>query len=277
AGNIGDWTSPFSVLIDTTPPEVPILSAPINGAATNQMTVTFEWTPSVDTGGAGTKEYQLWVSTDNNFGVINLDATTVQLKLDATLSQATYYWQVRARDYAGNISDWSSPFSVLIDTTPPTVPELVSPINQATTNQMTITFEWTVSVDSGPYGSSGVKNYELQVSTDNNFVQLNYSTTTVQLKLDATIEQEGQCYWRVRTSDKVDNYSDWSGYYSLTIDTSAPRIVNNQSGDNEWQKSPGKSYNVDFFDELSKLDFVQYRISTSTVISDEGAVIKQWT
>ena len=208
AGNISDWSSPFSVLIDTTPPEVPELLAPINGAATNQMTITFEWNPAIDTGGSGTKNYQLEVSTSPGFGIINYSTLTVQLNYTTAIAQATYYWHVKSYDYAGSSGSWSPSWTLLVDTTPPEVPELLAPINGAATNYMLVTFVWSAAMDSG---GAGIKEYQLWVSTDPSFVQLNYSTTTVQINLDATFTLgQATYYWQVRAEDYAGNIGDWT-------------------------------------------------------------------
>jgi hypothetical protein len=141
------------------------LNAPINGAATNYINITFSWS-GIDypTGSnSGIKQYTLQISTDINFGVVHYSSTTKALACGYLLSQGTYYWRVRAEDNAGNIGLWTSPWSILVDTTPPSVPVLTAPLNGYATNQMSLTFSWEASDDSGIRGGSGVRGYEIYI------------------------------------------------------------------------------------------------------------------
>jgi hypothetical protein len=92
------------VIIDTTPPAVPTLTAPVNGASTFLIRPTFTWGAV-----AGATQYWLLVATDPDFNNVLVEAkpTTTTFTTSTALTYGTtYYWQVRAKDLAGN---WSTP------------------------------------------------------------------------------------------------------------------------------------------------------------------------
>ncbi|MEM2460983.1 MAG: hypothetical protein QXV20_06975, partial [Candidatus Hadarchaeales archaeon] len=186
----------FFIRKDTTVPPVPVLTTPLNGTATNQLSITFSWQASKDLT-SGTSSYTIHVSIDPNFGVVNYSSTTnLQYVILNLQSENTYYWRVNAKDYAGNVSGWSEVFKLWVDTTPPSVSNPVSPSNGTISNSLSQTFLWTTATDN----FSGVKNYTLQISTDPVFGVINYSSTTQAESCGYQLVQSTY-YWRIQTED----------------------------------------------------------------------------
>ena len=129
----------------------------------------------------------------------------------------SYFRYVVAVNAGGIVTSGGVTAKTLEDNDAPTVPTLISPINEATTNYATIAFDWADSTDA----VSGVSNYDLQVSTDFNFNSVNYSSSPVVSQASFTVS-EGNYYWQVRAKDKAGNYSDWSSTRALTVDVTLP-------------------------------------------------------
>ncbi|MFX0066482.1 MAG: SH3 domain-containing protein, partial [Candidatus Hermodarchaeota archaeon] len=144
AGNID-----FSV--DTTPPGVPTLVSPSDGALTNDNTPYLDWNSVTDV-----STYQVQVDDASSFSSPQVDTTTTNTYYTTpALSDNMYYWRIRAQDAAGNWGAWSSVWSFTIDTTGPLAPTLVSPSDGVTTNDNTPLLDWNAV--------SGATLYQVQV------------------------------------------------------------------------------------------------------------------
>ncbi|MFH2070171.1 MAG: hypothetical protein ABIJ11_03005 [Elusimicrobiota bacterium] len=148
------------------------------------------------------------------------------------LFDATWYWRVRCGDDGGLWSSYSS-MTVAgggagrhfgIDTTPPTIPVMITPSDYYTTNYLTIAFDWDDSTDT----LNGVSNYTLRVSTAQDFTGIVYSS--VAANSNATIGlSQAQWFWCVRSSDTLGNYSSFSSTWTVFIDTTPPASIVNLS------------------------------------------------
>lgn len=108
--------------VDTLPPLAPVNVLPYNTDHTNVNQTNFTWTQPYDQ--TGVDAYQLQVSNSTGFeaGNISVDKDSIyavyyELTVPETLADGQYYWRVRANDTLGNgYGDWSSNFSIVIDT-----------------------------------------------------------------------------------------------------------------------------------------------------------------
>jgi hypothetical protein len=103
--------------VDTTPPTAPTLSAPADGAFTNDTSPTLTWNASSDGSGSGVDHYVVSVSGTNP-GTFTTTSTSLTLP---TEPQGFYNWMVSAVDNAGLKSQPSATRTFTIDTTPPTL------------------------------------------------------------------------------------------------------------------------------------------------------------
>jgi uncharacterized protein (DUF427 family) len=95
--------------------------------------------------------------------------------------------------------------------TAPTVPSLVAPTNSLLCINNAVTFEWSASTDA----ESNPIVYQLQIATDNQFVQI-VSTTDVSSRTQAVTLDKGKAYyWRVKATDSKNASSAYSGTYSF--------------------------------------------------------------
>ena len=114
-GNVGSWSSSRSFTVDTAAQAAPALTAPANGAITNNSTPTFDW-ESV----SGAASYTLEYSIDNGTPTTISSAATDYIPT-AGLADGTWNWRVRTIDAVGNTGSWSSTWFFTIDTATPTV------------------------------------------------------------------------------------------------------------------------------------------------------------
>jgi subtilisin family serine protease len=114
-GEPGTNAQPFALVVTggisqmLITPLAPELVSPENGAEILDNTPTFEWTSVSDPSGV---TYQIQIDNDNNFGspvyfAENLADNTHTLPDEHALVLGKYYWHVRAKDGANNVSEWS--------------------------------------------------------------------------------------------------------------------------------------------------------------------------
>jgi len=120
-----------------------------------------------------------------------------------------YYWTDDAVQLFENSVNWLAN----LDFNPPTKPVLTAPASSRTGS---ITWEWTASNH-----SSGIKNYQFQVSNDSDFNTTLISINTSSLNYSATILNDGETYYaRVRALNYLQAYSEWSDTKGTVVDLS---------------------------------------------------------
>jgi hypothetical protein len=214
SGNQGVFSNIDSFGNDLTPTSTPQLVAPDSGAIINTQTVNFIWRRSTDNL-SGVRYYTLQYATTYLFlSPVTLDSITDTTRVSLPLGDSIYYWRVRSKDFAGNISSWSLIRSFRVDNTSPLVPSLVIPVNGYITNNSNVIFIWRRSI------SSDISFYTLQYCRNSSF-----SGADSVARIDTfyiTALTDTTYYWRVRAVDSASNRSDWSSVWSFEVDAGIP-------------------------------------------------------
>ncbi len=101
------WAEAADTLtVDSTPPAVPTLISPANGARVDNATPTFDWSDVTDPSGA---YYAIEVDDDASFSspIINAAAPISKHTAASALADGRYHWRVRVEDRLGNSSLFS--------------------------------------------------------------------------------------------------------------------------------------------------------------------------
>ena len=208
--------------IDAVNPSIPVLNAPENLLSTKAATLAFNWGASADAA-SGVANYQLQLSTDASFGIVNFSSSPVApaAVISGLLEETSYYWRVRAVDNVSNNSDWSDTRQLYNAPTVPAVPALISPADTTISSSTALGFDWADSTDEG----GGTPSYEIRVSTDPAFSVLTASAATGVSSAALSGFQGGNAYyWQARAKDISANYSDWSGARMFSIEGNAPAV-----------------------------------------------------
>ncbi len=109
------WSSTRAFTIDTVEPNAPTLQSPLDNAALSDNTVTFGWAQVSDA-----ESYDLEADNNADFSSPEVDETGLTDNTYTVsapgLADDNYSWHVRARDAAGNESDWSTTWTFGVQT-----------------------------------------------------------------------------------------------------------------------------------------------------------------
>ena len=198
---------------DTTPPPTPALQSPADGTITSDNTPTFEWTGVSDF--SGVAYYGIWVDNDPDFSSPEIVSgkTATSFTPVTGLADENYSWRVRAFDGAGNVGEFSSTRTFVVDTVPPAAPTLFEPADNSTTSDGTPTFTWSVVSD-----PSGISAYEIWVDDDSDFSSPEIlDNTTSTSYTPAVLLTYGNYSWRVRAYDGAGHAGDWSSIWTFMV------------------------------------------------------------
>lgn len=237
--------------IDKSKPTTPLALSPNGFSDSND--ITFSWIGSIDTNvasyqGVNAVSYELITGNHPNLGTDGKMTSGVVEHQNGIigssytindLAEGPYFWQVRAKDAAGNYSAWSNPGVLQIDTQAPIIDGLSLSKTTANENDNFISVSGTIS---DPY----LKEYKYQVvnsqkqntlgeyswskvggtSSVNNGTLFNVNLST--LKLDgATVASlpDGDYFVRVWAVDYLGHSTGINNpkyYLPFTIDKTAP-------------------------------------------------------
>ncbi|HEY98410.1 MAG TPA: hypothetical protein G4O16_09560 [Dehalococcoidia bacterium] len=212
----GTFTEQYTFTVESDPPTLPRLTIPVKDSATKAMAY-LDWQDADDP--SQPVVYQLQIASDQNFSTVVIDKpglanSEYSLNFDEALPASgtgtTYYWRVRATDVAGNESEWSESWSFIVN--PPQTPTLVQP-ELDTIVEIPVFFNWQDVTSLSPPVS-----YHLQISTDLSFSAIVFeviglSDSEYYLSEEEHLSETGEdtpYYWRVKSTDYVQNESKWS-------------------------------------------------------------------
>jgi WD40 repeat protein len=218
AGNASEWSAPRAFTVqpppNNRPPAVPELVAPADGA-----TVSPTPTLRVRLSDPDNDQVQAVIEVRNGSGVVRTletglvaSGSEASVSVEPSLEAGDYTWRARAKDSAGNASEWSSARAFTVETPPnnrpPAVPELVAPADGATVSP-TPTLRVRLSDPDGDQVQAviEVRNGSGVVRTLETGLVASGSEASV--SVDPSLEA-GDYTWRARAKDSVGNASEWS-------------------------------------------------------------------
>ncbi len=195
-----EWSTARLFRVDTMPPNVPVLIAPADGATLNDPQPVLSWQPSADA-----VTYQVRLGNSNP-PVATYSTSSTSFTPSSPLLAQDYYWQVRARNAAGNWSNWSNAFSF----------NLISALDDAPERYLYTTQTPTLAWMPITWAAG----YHIQVDNNANFsspVVNNNGLNGGQAVFTTPPLAEGRYYWRVRAQRANGTWSDWSSVESFWV------------------------------------------------------------
>ena len=176
------------------------------GLITNTNDLRFQWD-----GVSNAKSYSLVAYKDQWDGTLAIAPIKVDTTfLENVLSDGKYVWGVKA---VNSISETLySQKSLIVDTTPPTMPELTSPAYNDTVTNTTISFTWSSSDL-----TSGILQDSLKVFSDSTLTKIVKSVVADSKSAEISFTNHTFYYWTVRSVDKAGNAGKTSNAFRFTI------------------------------------------------------------
>ncbi len=187
-----------STIINTTPPTVSMNPLP---AWTNVTAFTVSWTGNTQ-GGPSIQGYDLQVSVSGGAWQTLLSNTPqTSFQYQNAQDNTNYAFQVRARNVAGTVGNYSSPTGTTVDLTPPTAS--INALPQFT-NATSFWVSW-----SGSDATSGIEYYNVQYQLNGGSWQTLIGYTP-QTSFNVQSAQTGQLWgFRVQAVDNAGNVQPW--------------------------------------------------------------------
>ncbi len=182
---------------------------------------TFTWGASTDV--FGVKSYTLRYSTDNGKTWITRDNIVDTSIMSEGLADGKYIWSVKADDYTGHNSGWSSNSSFVIDTTAPIFNEKSVTVTAIGSDLL---FTWTAATDNIEMGGYTI---QLRLSGQKEVITITGITDTQKILYSL---EKGTYDYRVWAYDAAGNLS-----------TKEPDWVNGQITINP-ENDPGNSFDT---------------------------------
>ncbi|MBI2420337.1 MAG: T9SS type A sorting domain-containing protein [Ignavibacteriales bacterium] len=189
----------ISYLGEVTKPLAPKLVSPDSASTGVTTSPTFVWRKS-----AGALLYRLMVSKNLTFTslVVNDSTLTDTMKQVTGLTNGTkYYWKVNATNSAGT-SPFSTTYNFTTAAAPAGVPVLVSPVNNAVNQALSLNLKWLKV--------TGATKYHVQIGRDTTAFEISDSAVVDTFK-QVGLKEVLTYYWRVRAS----NGSSWSAFSNM--------------------------------------------------------------
>jgi len=212
AGNSRQSQQSFSVGVDNIAPAAFNLISPPDSGWTSVAAPAFNWQASSD-GESGLSKYQLVIDGIVMIDNISPSQTTIT---GPSLSSQDHIWKIVANDNAGNTRSSNESRVIRVDAVAPSQPILLSPANNAWTNDQTPEFSWQASIDAG----SGLGKYQLYIDGMLKADNIPTSQTTFILP-SASILTDGNHTWFVKAVDRLNNTSQ-SALRTIRVDTQPP-------------------------------------------------------
>lgn len=184
----------------------PLPSVELTETAPTMEDVVLQWDPV-----PGAVDYEVRVSTDNGFNVITdrQFVSGTRYSPPTTYDNASYWWQVRARDVFGQSEEWPvyPERTGVFQRTWPDRPELVSPTVGSTASGE-VTFQWTPAQHAAWYlldvgtdpGFSSSRSFETCDTTQTTYTPGWWRGRSI--RPDGCMPTTaGTYYWRVRAID----------------------------------------------------------------------------
>jgi|GEM_PF-490610 len=203
----GSFTNGESILISKAsvnfPP--PTLREPQRKFLSNNPSPSFSWAKI-----RGASAYEIVIAKDGNFTQILTSQVLNGLSYTSNilLNDGMYYWRVRAYDTNFQPGKFSASNSFTIDTSPPAIPALISPVNNAKVSNR-LKFVWEKV--------SAATRYQIEIDNNADFSSPEWNSLRQDPNYQVFTIRSGDYFWHVRAKDMAGNWSNWSAYYLLNI------------------------------------------------------------
>ena len=209
--------------------------SPADGSTTWDTTPTFSWAEV-----PGAAEYEIRLA-DSQAGLDSASSIAVTTGTSHSPASAltigqTHYWQVRAKDGAGQFGPWSNALSLQVESD---AISGLSPADGSSTPDTTPTLNWNAV--------PGAAEYELRIADSqaglDSALLVRVTTGTSHTPTSALANLQTH-YWQVRAKDAGGQYGPWSAGQSLKVEWGAISGQSPADGSSTPDTTPTLSWNA---------------------------------
>ena len=176
-----------------------VLKQPKDDLNTATTKINFSWYPIASAG-----NYRFEIRQDSKDGALVFPATILTYDtIEKELKEGVYYWRVQAQNNSSTSPGTSR--RLVVDTTNPGVPDLISPLPGDTLKQIPVVLEWERTGS-----STAVVSDSILIATDSLFTKNLETFFSEELSYTMKNSDSGTYYWKVRSVDKAGNKSSYS-------------------------------------------------------------------
>ncbi len=209
-------------------PSSPILVTPYDKSP-GGVFPTFDWTDSIDSDGTDDDDlpgdgtpvsYDLQISTSLDFASLYAGANlnvSLFISTQPLAINTTYYWRVHAFD-GQSYTDWTTPWSVTADSTPPTGQNIISLVPHITSATV------TVAIATDAINTLAPQPYFTEASTAPSFAFISASSNWQSSNIwDAVgLSPDTTYFFRTKARDASLNETPWTSTTSVKTLTTRP-------------------------------------------------------
>jgi GH18 family chitinase len=201
-------TNSFTTVAAITIPGQPTPLSPLNNALNQAISLQLKWTKV-----SGATSYIVQLSRSTTFNSLDLadsSLTDTVRQISSLLNNTIYYWRVKAKNSAGmGTGSNSFSFTTIAAITIPGKPTLLTPLNNAVNQAISLQLKWTKV--------SGTTSYLVQLSKSNTFSSLviGDSSLTDTVRQISSLLNNTNYYWRVRAKNSA-GIGAWSNTFLFT-------------------------------------------------------------
>ncbi len=201
------YETPFSEAVfyidSTDKPQTVNLISPSNNLATNAQSLTFKW----GTAQNATRYRILILNGEDVFNEKQIEEGTEITYPDEEnglpqLTDGDYYWQVRSENTLAN-SEYSAPWKLIVDLTPPQTPVIISPVMNDTID--TYRLSWQHPSNAGTAITDSLIIYK-----DSTGTTLYHEQFIADTSFTRETAAEGWYQFKVKSFDAAANESGWT-------------------------------------------------------------------
>ncbi|MGW8185535.1 MAG: Ig-like domain-containing protein [Candidatus Moraniibacteriota bacterium] len=227
AGNASDWAlsgkslaGSCQIIYDSAAPTKPTILGFKNpnlscGSITNIKNITVDWSDSTDNTKVVGYDYHINYPIVNSVNRGDWNTSFPSSQYSGSLNEGIHKIEVRAKDAAGNVSEWSDVCNITYDSIIPETPTLISPENGAVVKGFpNLVNSWS--------NVSGAVKYIYESYHDESATNFRWHEEFTANSKSANNVADTIFWWRVKAVDAAGNESEWSPLWKITIDNTAP-------------------------------------------------------
>ncbi len=219
AAGDGPWSVERTLVIDLTPPALPVLILPLQDTTRENLPL-FDWQSIADA-----RQFNMALFDNAHAPVPGFPVNIVQgpgedtssLQLASALADGKYTWAVEALDYAANSSGYCPENWFAVDRTPPAIPVLVDPTGGETIGTALPNLDWDPVADARRFD---VRLYDAAHQLIGSWTVLQpegENNSSYELVAGEELD-EGGYSWQARATDYAGNASDYSEEESFIVE-----------------------------------------------------------